>query len=452
MLNESDVTTSGVLTLLINDGNHDRQTCIQGNGSIKDETLIFEMSNDIETYLLTLSHVYMKPLGKTNVNINTIEQQIDISNTSDTCDNNNNNNNNTSTAASTTTNNSNHTNKEPITTNTNENENINILEINSTNTISLSAETITTTTISNQSYSVNLIEIGKLLLENNTLLQYLLLNDDMQELLGYFSTNTSSMIERGGEGEIQYNKKYDHDSNFIDTSSIKWKFYSNQYQQRQKQQQKKMNDNKDNIIIPKMSTSANHIYFHLEDGEEYDDDDDDEEYDDNTNMMNANSDSNNNNGSNGNDNSNETKSEYLKLCSIDCEMCFTEVGLELTRVTVVCPFKGIVLDEFVKPTNVIIDYNTTYSGIGEEDLLDVTTTINDVYFKLSIMIDPDTIIIGHSTDSDLKALKLIHTNIIDTAALYPHKLGLPYKNSLRYLAKTILNKDIQQGREGNIGV
>jgi RNA exonuclease 1 len=45
-----------------------------------------------------------------------------------------------------------------------------------------------------------------------------------------------------------------------------------------------------------------------------------------------------------------------------------------------------------------------------------------------------------------QVLQLIHHRVIDTAALYPHPSGLPYKHALRRLAKEYLRKDVQDGK------
>jgi len=41
------------------------------------------------------------------------------------------------------------------------------------------------------------------------------------------------------------------------------------------------------------------------------------------------------------------------------------------------------------------------------------------------------VLVGHSIDSDLRALQIVHSRVIDTAALYPHPRGAPFKLSLK---------------------
>ena len=48
-----------------------------------------------------------------------------------------------------------------------------------------------------------------------------------------------------------------------------------------------------------------------------------------------------------------------------------------------------------------------FSGVTEESLLGVSTTIREVQAVLLSMIHKDTILVGHSLESDLKATKVI---------------------------------------------
>lgn len=55
------------------------------------------------------------------------------------------------------------------------------------------------------------------------------------------------------------------------------------------------------------------------------------------------------------------------------------------------------------------------------------------------------IVCGHDLSNDLALLKIKHNAFIDTLALYPHFLGLPFKNKLKDVAFNKLQRHIQWG-------
>ncbi|XP_059167072.1 putative exonuclease GOR [Physella acuta] len=137
------------------------------------------------------------------------------------------------------------------------------------------------------------------------------------------------------------------------------------------------------------------------------------------------------------------------IYSIDCEMIYTKAGLELAQVTVIDEDCKTVYESLVKPDADIIDYNTRFSGITAADMKDVTTTLHDVQAVMLSMISDKTILVGHSLESDLVALKLIHSTVVDTSLVFPHPRGLPYKRALRNLVEEKLQKRIQTHTGGH---
>ncbi|XP_052056152.1 RNA exonuclease 5 isoform X2 [Apodemus sylvaticus] len=129
------------------------------------------------------------------------------------------------------------------------------------------------------------------------------------------------------------------------------------------------------------------------------------------------------------------------LFGLDCEVCLTSMGKELTRISLVAEGGHCLMDELVKPDFKILDYFTSFSGITKEILNPVTTRLKDVQKLLRELLPLDAVLVGHCLDLDLRVLKMIHPYVIDTSLLYIGKQGRRFK--LTFLAKAILGKDIQ---------
>lgn len=154
--------------------------------------------------------------------------------------------------------------------------------------------------------------------------------------------------------------------------------------------------------------------------------------------------------------------EFHTAVCFDCEMGYTTLGLELLRLTAVSwPSHKPILDILVRPLGHILDVNTRFSGVTQEQfvaakpydaqnpsvdpkdlrIVDSPHTARELFLSL---ISPETPLIGHALENDLTALRLIHPTIVDTVCLYPHPRGLPLRLGLRHLARQHLHMDIQQ--------
>ncbi|GFR25370.1 RNA exonuclease 5 [Trichonephila clavata] len=136
--------------------------------------------------------------------------------------------------------------------------------------------------------------------------------------------------------------------------------------------------------------------------------------------------------------------------ALDCEMCTTTENSELTRISVVNENCDVIYHTLVKPDNKIIDYLTRFSGVTEKMLRDVTVKLRDVQQQLQKILPPDAILIGHSLNCDLHALKMMHPYVIDTSIIF-NECGMSRgnKRALKTLAFDYLDKTIQNKNEGH---
>lgn len=138
--------------------------------------------------------------------------------------------------------------------------------------------------------------------------------------------------------------------------------------------------------------------------------------------------------------------------ALDCEMSYTGLGLEVTKVTLVGSDGQLAYEKFVRPAAKIIDYNTRFSGITKKDLSaknGTVLTLAEVQEDLLKLISADTILIGHALENDLRVLKIIHNTIIDTSICFPHFNGPGFKHSLRTLTQQYLKRTIQDSDKGH---
>jgi len=152
-------------------------------------------------------------------------------------------------------------------------------------------------------------------------------------------------------------------------------------------------------------------------------------------------------------------SSALDIAALDCEMIYSTGGFRVARVSVVDASGKEVLDELIKMDDGVEavcvisllplllvrvyfwvvdlpprDLNTRFSGIRPEEYATRgVLPLESVRRALDRLIGADTILIGHALDNDLRALRLVHRRVVDTAALFPHTRGLPYRRALRDL-------------------
>uniref|UniRef100_A0A0G4HIT7 Exonuclease domain-containing protein n=1 Tax=Chromera velia CCMP2878 TaxID=1169474 RepID=A0A0G4HIT7_9ALVE len=139
--------------------------------------------------------------------------------------------------------------------------------------------------------------------------------------------------------------------------------------------------------------------------------------------------------------------QMTDLVGIDCEMVLTDAGEgeeEISEVARVSLVSGVaphecLLDVLIQPKGRVTDYLTKFSGIDEHMLKGVTTTLDEVLTRMESegLVGERTVLVGHSLENDLMCMRLVHSRILDTSLMFPHKRP-PLKYSLANLAVTWL--------------
>ncbi|KAL1743763.1 hypothetical protein HDZ31DRAFT_83208 [Schizophyllum fasciatum] len=136
----------------------------------------------------------------------------------------------------------------------------------------------------------------------------------------------------------------------------------------------------------------------------------------------------------------------LDVIALDCEMIYTTGGMRVARVSLINGAGATIFDDFVKMDEgvEVLDYNTRFSGIKPAHLARATHDLAGIRERLHDLMDAESILVGHALENDLKTLRIVHHRCVDTALLFPHGSGAPYRKALRDLAREHLGVVIQQ--------
>lgn len=112
----------------------------------------------------------------------------------------------------------------------------------------------------------------------------------------------------------------------------------------------------------------------------------------------------------------------LVAVAVDCEMGTAESGeCELIRVSMVDYFTGaVLLDSLVWPDVQMAHFNTRFSGVTRQAMNEARRNRTCLFGRRGARqaiwnhVGPETVVIGHSLNSDLTSLRWIHHRVVDT--------------------------------------
>ncbi|EAU91958.1 MipD protein [Coprinopsis cinerea okayama7 len=143
-----------------------------------------------------------------------------------------------------------------------------------------------------------------------------------------------------------------------------------------------------------------------------------------------------------------------KYLALDCEMVGVGIDGEessLARVSLVNFYGEVIMDEFVRQRERVVDYRTQWSGIRESDMVHAKLFL-EVQKQVADLLK-DRILVGHAVHNDLKALLLSHPYPYtrDTQVLaYKSGLTKSKRIALRNLVKEQIGLTIQAGEHSSV--
>jgi RNA exonuclease 4 len=133
-------------------------------------------------------------------------------------------------------------------------------------------------------------------------------------------------------------------------------------------------------------------------------------------------------------------SDYIAM---DCEMVQAGKRVLLAEVTLVDWNGQIVYHSYVKPNTEVTNYRFEYSGITAEKLAEGKSFT--VVQAAVIQHLQGKILVGHSLENDLKALRIRHSNIRDVADMPMFLSERGQRQKLKVLALKHFGITIQEG-------
>ena len=127
-----------------------------------------------------------------------------------------------------------------------------------------------------------------------------------------------------------------------------------------------------------------------------------------------------------------------------------EADLRLGRVTCLTRDLEVFLDDYILCEDPVADYLTRFSGLSREDLEFHSShhhlvCLKDAYSRLRRLVDRGCVFVGHGLAKDFHTINILVPpgQIVDTVDIY--YLPRNRRLSLKYLAKVVLKKNIQEG-------